>query len=147
MAEEGGVISAIEQELEGGGSCIGYRAMWQRLRNDRGMVVSRETVRHALRIIDPEGVSERLRNRLRRRQYRGKGPNFLWHIDGCDKLKPFGVCIHGCIDGFSWRIMWLEVGSTNSDSRVVANLFVGCVRHVGGTATEVRADYRTENVI
>lgn len=43
--------------------------MWQRLRNDRGMVVSRETVRHALRIIDPEGVSERLRNRLRRRQY------------------------------------------------------------------------------
>ena len=87
------VISAIEQELEGSGSCIGYRAMWQLLRNDRGMVVSRETVRHALRIIDPEGVSERLRNRLRRRQYRGKGPNFLWHIDGYDKLKPFGVCI------------------------------------------------------
>ena len=95
------VISAIEQEMEGSGSCIGYRAMWQRLRNDRGMVVSRETVRHALRIIDPEGVSERLRNRLRRRQYRGKGLNFLWHIDSYDKLKPFGCCVHRCIDGFS----------------------------------------------
>ena len=140
------VISAIEQELEGSGSCIGYRAMWQRLRNGLGMLVSRETVRHALRIIDPEGVSERLRNRLRRRQYRGKGPNFLWHIDGYDKLKPFGFCVHGCIDGFSRRIMWLEVGSTNSDSRVVANYFVGCVRQVGGTATVVRADYGTENV-
>ena len=140
------VINAIKQELEGSGSCIGYRAMWQRLRNDHGMVVSRETVRHALRIIDPEGVSDRLRNRLRRRQYRGKGPNFLWHIDGYDKLKPFGFCIHGCIDGFSSRIMWLEVGSTNSDSRVVANYFVGCVRQVGGTATVVRADYGTENV-
>lgn len=120
--------------------------MWQRLRNGLGMLVSRETVRHALRIIDPEGVSEQLRNRLRRRQYRGKGPNFLWHIDGYDKLKPFGFCVHGCIDGFSRRIMWLEVGSTNSDSCVVANYFVGCVRQVGGTATVVRADYGTENV-
>ena len=44
------------------------------------MMVSRETVRHALRMIDSEGVSERLRNRLRRRQYRGKGRNFLWHF-------------------------------------------------------------------
>jgi len=59
------VISAIKQELEGSGSCIGYCAMWQRLRNDHGMVVSQETVQHALWIIDPEGVSERLRNRLR----------------------------------------------------------------------------------
>ena len=42
--------------------------------------------------------------------------------------------------------MWLEVGSTNSDSRVVANYFVGCVRQLGDTATVVRADYGTENV-
>ena len=104
------------------------------------MVVSRETVRHALRIIDPEGVSERRRNRLRRRQYRGKGPNFLWHIDGYDKLKPFGFCVQGGINGFSRQIMWLEVGSTNSDSLVVASYFVVCVRQVGGTATIVRAD-------
>ena len=47
------VISAIKQELDESGSYIGYSAMWQRLRNDRGMVVSRETVRHPLRIIGP----------------------------------------------------------------------------------------------
>ena len=22
----------------------------------------------------------------------------MWHTDGYDKLKPFGFCIHGCID-------------------------------------------------
>lgn len=38
------VISTIEQEMEGSGSCIGYRAMWQRLRTEHGMTVSRETV-------------------------------------------------------------------------------------------------------
>ena len=42
--------------------------------------------------------------------------------------------------------MWLEVGSTNSNSRVVANYFVGCVRQVGGMATVELADYGTENV-
>ena len=28
-----------------------------------------------------------------------KGPNYIWHIDGYDKLSPFGLTIHGCIDG------------------------------------------------
>ena len=28
-----------------------------------------------------------------------QGPNFSWHCDGYDKLKPFGIAIHGCIDG------------------------------------------------
>ena len=140
------VISTIEQEIEGSGSFIGYRAMWQRLRTEHGMIVSRETVRQALRIIAPDGVSQRLRNRLRRTQYRAKGPNYLWHIDGYDKVNPFGFCIHGCIDGFSRRIMWLEVGSTNNDSRVVAKYFLNCIRQIGGTATILRADYGTENV-
>ena len=131
--------------MEGSGSCIGYRAMWQRLRTEDGMIVSRETVRQALRIA-PDGVSQRLRNRLRRRQYRAKGPNYLWHIDGYDKVKPFGFCIHGCIDGFSRGIMWLEVGSTNNDSRVVAKYILNCIRQIGVTATILRADYGTENV-
>ena len=29
-----------------------------------------------------------------------QGPNEVWHIDGNDKLKKFGFCIHGCIDGY-----------------------------------------------
>ena len=46
------VIRTIQQEIEGSGKCVGYRAMWQRLRNDHRIDVSRETVRLALRIID-----------------------------------------------------------------------------------------------
>ena len=95
------------------------------------LVVSKETVRHALRIIDPDGVDRRLRHRLQRRQYKGRGPNFLWHIDGYDKLKPFGFAIHGCIDGYSRRIMWLEVGMSNNDPTVVARYFVKCIIEMG----------------
>lgn len=28
------------------------------------------------------------------------GPNFLWHVDGYDKLKQFGFAIHGAIVGY-----------------------------------------------
>ena len=28
------------------------------------------------------------------------GPKYLWHIDGYAKLKRYGYCIHGCIDGY-----------------------------------------------
>ena len=24
----------------------------------------------------------------------------MWHIDQYDKMEQFGICIHGCIDGF-----------------------------------------------
>lgn len=29
-----------------------------------------------------------------------QGPNFIWHVDGYDKLTPYGITLHGCIDGW-----------------------------------------------
>ncbi|XP_068698743.1 uncharacterized protein [Montipora foliosa] len=139
------VHQAVEEELRGSGSNIGYRQMTQRLVNDYRLVVDRETVRELLKILDPEGVEQRARHRLKRRQYRTKGPNYLWHIDGYDKLKPFGFCIHGAIDGFSRRILWLDVGPTNNDPSVVCQYFIDSIRQLGGTARVIRADCGTEN--
>jgi hypothetical protein len=92
--------------IEGRGSSIGYRSMHQRLRKCHNLVVSRETVRHALKILDPAGVEACFRHCLQRRRYVCKGPNYIWHIDGYDKLKPFGFCFHGAIDGYTRRILW-----------------------------------------
>ena len=140
------VLKAIEKELNGSGSIVGYRGMWQRLVSDHNLVIDKETVRHILKIVDPEGVELRSRHRLRRRQYRGKGPNYIWHVDGYDKLKPFGFCIHGCIDGYSRRILWLDVGTTKNDPGVTAKYFLGYIRSVSGVPRIVRADNGTENV-
>ena len=139
------VLNAIEHELKGIGSEARYRSMWQRLVTDHGLAVYKDTVRYALRILDPDGVDRRLRHRLQRRQYKGRGPNFIWHIDGYDKLKPFGFSIHGCIDGYSQRFMWLEVGTSNNYPTVIARYFIDCIAEVGGTARIVRADCGTEN--
>ena len=89
--------------------------MWKQLKTKHGIVVKREAVRVCLAKLDLEGVESRSKRRLRRIAYFSKGPNFIWHIDGHDKLKPFGFCKHGCIDGFSRRLIWLEVGPTNKN--------------------------------
>ena len=64
-----------------------------------------------------------------------------------DKLKPFGFCIHGAIDGYSRRILCLEASVTNNDPRVVACYFCDCFKQVGGVPRIVRRDNGTENCI
>ena len=100
------IVSAILIEMnQYVGSRVGYREMTRRLRLKHNLAVTRDTVMHALRVIDPQGVQNRRRHRLQRRRYCTPGPNFLWHLDDWDKLKPYGFCVHGCIDGFSRRIL------------------------------------------
>ncbi|XP_062594572.1 uncharacterized protein LOC134255988 [Saccostrea cucullata] len=98
-----------------------------------------------LREVDPLGVENRRRHRINRRLYSSLGPNHVWHVDGYDKLKPYGISIHGCIDGFSRRLMWLTAGSTNSDPAVVVQYFIGCIRAVNGFPLILQADPGTEN--
>ena len=68
------------------------------------------------------------------------GPNFAWHADGYDKLKPYGFPTHGCIDGFSRRFIWLKVSRTNNDPAVVAGFFFEAVQSAGGCPTILRTD-------
>ena len=113
------VIESIYNELSSGpNSSFGCRYMHQKLRSKR-LVVCRETVRVIIKSLDPAGVERRSGRKLQRRVYRYPGPNFTWHVDGYDKLKPFGFCIHGCVDGFSRKIRWLSVGSTNNDLLII----------------------------
>lgn len=49
--------------------------------------------------LDPVGVGDRKKHVLKRRLYVSKGPNYLIHIDGYDKIKPFGFAILSAICG------------------------------------------------
>ena len=98
------VAMFIQEEVEKSGQLHGYKLMHLKCIH-KGYVVTQETVRLLLHIIDPEGIAIRRRGRLRRRTYVNIGPDFIWHTDGYDKLKPYGICIHGAIDGFSRYII------------------------------------------
>ena len=87
----------------------GYRAMWHTLRLDYGIQAPRRKVEGILQQVEPEGTALRKVYALRRRSYTNPGPNFAWQVDDYDKLKPYGFPIHGAVDGFSHRVMWLKI--------------------------------------
>lgn len=65
------------------------------LRKKHHLRVSRETTRRILSQLDPVAVAARSRHRLIRRTYVSRGPNYAWHVDGYDKLRPYGFAISG----------------------------------------------------
>ena len=143
-------VVAAGRELEGNGSLVGYRQMHLGLRTDYRLVADRETVTiiNILKTLDPDGVERRSKRNLKRRKYHCKGSNFIWHNDEYNKFQPFGFCINGAIDGYSRRILWLEVGSSNNNPRIniVGKYFLDCVVQVGETPRIRRGEAGTENV-
>ncbi|CAC5365818.1 unnamed protein product [Mytilus coruscus] len=126
---------------------LDYRSMWRLLNSQYNLTVTQETVRLCLRAIDSVGVESRRRHRLHRRSYFNSGPNYLIHIDGYDKLKSYCIAIHGDIDGYSRRILWLKAGPSNNNPRYIAKFYLNFVKESRRIPRVVRADAGTKNVI
>ncbi len=71
----GTVNAAITHELTGSGQLLGYRTLWQTLRQKYFLTVKRDDVMHAICRLDPSGVQLRHRCRFVRRGYFTAGPN------------------------------------------------------------------------
>nr|XP_023666802.1 uncharacterized protein LOC111843432 [Paramormyrops kingsleyae] len=141
------VRSAIRLELRGPGQLFGYRTMWQVLKQKYNLRVKRDDVMVFLRELNSQGCERRARRRFVRRTYHSMGPNYMWHADGYDKLKPFGLALSGCIDGFSRKVLWLICGPTNNNPSVIAHNFLSCLRNLGVVPMRLRTDCGTENGI
>ena len=76
-----------------------------------------------LKILNPTAVENRWRKLITRRIYETSGPGDVYRIDGNDKLKWWVFAIHGCIDGFSRKILWLHVSTSNNDPLIIANIY------------------------
>ena len=68
------IMAEIMDEIRSNGSDKGYRAMHQALTR-KGFAVDKDSVRLALKELDPEGFALRSRHKLHRGKYYGKGPN------------------------------------------------------------------------
>ena len=118
--------------------------MLQKLRNSR-LTADKEKVRLILKSLDLVGVDRWKRQKLPRCKYHLFGRNHTWHIDGYDKLKPFGTAIDGAIDGYSRRILWLKSSSSNNH-KIIANYYLCCMKKLNLIPHVVRGDHGTENV-
>lgn len=72
---------------------------------------------------------------------------FHYHtlLTGYDKLKPYGFPIHGAIDGYSRKILWLEVSKSNNNPDSIAAMYLDCVHEVEACPVLLRTDCGTEN--
>lgn len=91
-------------------------------------IISRETIRLGLKYLDLKGVG--LRAKKRNRNSTSYGSKDIIHICGFDKPKPFGICIHGSIDGYSQKVVWLEVCWVNNNPFVTKLYHVNYLRSV-----------------
>ena len=73
---------------------------------------------------------------MHRRRYVADSPNFVWHLDAHDTLKPNGFSIHCCIDEFSRYLIWLEV---------IAKFYLDVVKCLEGVPLSIKADNGTEH--
>lgn len=139
------VVDYISSEVEQSGQQHGYRFMCRKLRK-AGYTVTERMVMYALQLIDPEGVNLRKRRRLIRRRYYSKGPNEVWHVDSYDKMKPYGICINACIDGYSRKIIWANLDISTNDPCAIANNYIESVDELKASPQKIRVDAGTENV-
>ncbi|KAM4062484.1 hypothetical protein HRG_013658 [Hirsutella rhossiliensis] len=88
----------------------GYLYNYVRLKG--GVLVSQNRLYDFYRSVFPEEVQRRREGNFKHRtDFTVPGPNFLWCLDGYEKLKRFGFQVYACIDAYSRCIVWFFLGS------------------------------------
>ena len=105
----------------------------------------RQSVARLLKEIDPRGSNARKKDLNRRRaEYIVPGPDWLWSLDGHDKLAEWGFQIYAAIDAYSRKIMWVYCGISNRTSRSILQQYLESVRDLGYFPKILRSDHGTE---
>ena len=75
--------------------------------------------------MDQEGREHRRAQSLERRNilYFLSGPNHTWHVDGYDKLIPYGFPVHGRIDGWSQKMCLTVTSQTTIQELLLISIW------------------------
>ena len=90
------------------------------------------------------GRNETSQNQQHPNDFTVPGPNFIWCVDGYDKLKKWGIEIYAAVDAYSRYVIWVYVGWFNATGISVARQYLHTVRHFGIHPRFIRSDHGTE---
>jgi hypothetical protein len=98
--------------------------------------------------LDPNGLSRRTNDLNRKRgEYIVPGPNFIWSVDGHDKLDYWGFQIYGCIDAYSRNIVWMYVGISNRTAQSVLRQYLKVCSNTGFQPKIICSDRGKETLL
>ena len=75
------------------------------------------------------------------------GPNFIWSIDGHDKLAEWGFQIYGGIDAYAYNIIWIYVGILNRTSQSILRQYFTTCFTLGFQPKIVQSDRGKETLL
>lgn len=116
------------------------------LDDESKLYVPRSQLRRVLHNYDSIGVNIRKTKAVFRVKYSNQGLNYSWHLDGWHKLIDYKIVVHGCIDGFSRKIIFLKA-STNNKATTVFSIFFNKVRELSEIPSLISVDGGGENVL
>jgi hypothetical protein len=122
-------LDAIVKDIQHMFPTCGNRQMLSYLQS-RGIIVQQNRVRESQQRIDPANSAMRKLTLLKHQKYMVNGPLALWHIDGNHKLIRWKFVIHGGIDGYSRKIVYLRC-SCNNRAETVYNCFKEAIASYG----------------
>ena len=115
--------------------------MWGHL-HAYGIIVPRRRVRESLLWVSPRLVELHSSTTIVRRRYNVESSNALWHMDGLHCLIRWRIVIHGGIDGYSRRVVYVRASDNNRASTVFEQ-FLAATK-IYGWPSRVWSDYGGE---
>jgi hypothetical protein len=99
-------------------------------------------VRHALQILDNHNMTLRTpgMRRKRRENYVVSKPDWLWCLDGHDKLARYGIEIYGNVDAYPRMIIWFYVSVSNRTQVSVLRQYLHTIKTFGYCPNYLRTD-------
>ena len=89
------IKTAVQNELDGPGKLLGYRAMNQKLRTEHHICVPRNVVADVLYEMDPEGVQSRnvkKKKKKDKKPFTSLGSGWTYSLDGHDRNAIAALC-------------------------------------------------------
>jgi hypothetical protein len=143
QAQQAEITHLIHELLrEGQIRQYGRRYLITRLARQHGHRAQGRHVRQALQILDNHNMTQRTPGMQRKRQenYIVPGPDWLWCLDGHDKLARYGIEIYGSVDAYSRKIIWFYVGVSNRTQVSVLHRYLHTIKTLGYCPNYLRTD-------
>ena len=143
QAQQAETTDFIQNLLQNGQTRqYGRRYLITHLARKHGHRAQGRHVREALRTLDIYGTTLRTpgMKQKRRENYIVPGPDWLWCLDGHDKLAKYGIEIYGCVDAYSRKIIWFFVGISNRTQVSVVRQYLHAIKSVGYCPNYLRTD-------